>query len=98
LGKKYPNWYPNSRKEFVKRALNCIDSGKASVYTIQDITGNISDLFTDYIKSLGYDGLMTIEGGEGSHLPRGAGHLRPSEIDALGGLPEYPDLHSSLCL
>lgn len=45
-------------------AIDSIDRG--NVRSAKTIAANTGHLFTEYIKNLGYDGLVTIEGGEGN--------------------------------
>ncbi len=63
--KKYendPRWY---MVESLRNTIEMIDSGKAS--HIKDVAFNQGELFSAYIKSLGYEGLITFEGGEGGN-------------------------------
>ena len=52
----------------LKKAIEAIHSGKVSTGNLRDVTFSVSDLFSNYIKSLGYDGLITFEGGEGNDV------------------------------
>lgn len=52
-------WYRNT----IKTILELIRSGKE--LPLKDITFNFTDLTTDILSEAGYDGLITIEGGEG---------------------------------
>ena len=45
-------------------AIDAIDSGKVGSGNLKLAVGGFDQLFSDYIKSLGYDGLATLEGGE----------------------------------
>lgn len=45
-------------------AIDAIDSGKIGSGNLKLAVGGFDQLFSDYVKSLGYDGLATLEGGE----------------------------------
>lgn len=47
------------------KAVEVISSGKVGGGNLADVTRNIGELFGGYCESLGYDGLITLEGGEG---------------------------------
>lgn len=53
------------RRTVLERAITAIQEGTIDAGSIQDIARPLRDLFTGHIKSLGYDGLITFEGGEG---------------------------------
>ncbi|MFA5087310.1 MAG: hypothetical protein WC470_03360 [Candidatus Paceibacterota bacterium] len=52
----------DSIEESIKAIDSTIESGR-----LKDVTFNTQDYFTNYIKSLGYDGLVALEGGEENH-------------------------------
>jgi len=58
--------YPNHHFDALKKARKVIQSGKITVGNIREATFAIGEDFSDYIKSLDYDGLIAIEGGETS--------------------------------
>jgi hypothetical protein len=39
-----------------------------NICDIQKATGRLGDAFADYVKSVGYDGLIAVEGGEGEYM------------------------------
>ncbi len=55
-------------EEVLKRAVKSINEGKINSGNLREVTFSTGDLFTDYVKSLGYDGLATMEGGEGNDI------------------------------
>ncbi len=58
---------PNRRvKNNIIQTLELIDAGEITADNIRDVSFNFLSWFTDYIKSLGYDGLITFEGGDGN--------------------------------
>ena len=58
------SWYRNELAD--KREI--IGSGKMrGIDDIQMVTRADSNIFSDYVRSLGYDGLITTEGGEGEY-------------------------------
>ncbi|OGZ66412.1 MAG: hypothetical protein A3C50_02590 [Candidatus Staskawiczbacteria bacterium RIFCSPHIGHO2_02_FULL_43_16] len=52
-------------KSALQTSIDTIDSGK--IRGLKDVTQSNGELFSDYIKSLGYEGLITFEGGEGDN-------------------------------
>lgn len=52
----------------VQKALEVIYSGKVGVSNLREVTFVTCQEFSDYCKSLGYDGLVTFEGGEGDDI------------------------------
>jgi hypothetical protein len=51
----------------LERIIETIDSGKIRAGNLKYIAQTNGQLFSDYIKSLGYDGLIILEGGEGGN-------------------------------
>jgi hypothetical protein len=51
-------------KDHLYNAVDAIDDGKIGSGNLKLAVGGFDQLFSDYIKSLGYDGLATFEGGE----------------------------------
>jgi len=51
----------------LERTIETLDSGKIGAGNLKEITQSNGQLFSDYIKSLGYEGLITFEGGEGGN-------------------------------
>ncbi len=47
------------------QSIEAIDLKKITAGRLKDVAGPHGDLFTQYIQSLGYDGVITFEGGEG---------------------------------
>lgn len=59
---------PNLRwnyEEMLRRAVSAIDSNKAGVGNLREVAFSTGDLFSDYLATQGYHGLVTFEGGEG---------------------------------
>jgi hypothetical protein len=56
------------RQLVLSKAIEAIDSDKIGPGNLRDIAFSTGKIFTDYIASLGYDGLITYEGGEGSDV------------------------------
>lgn len=52
----------------LQRAIEAIDSNKIGSGNLREVIFSIGQLFSDYVKSLGYDGLVTFEGGEGEDI------------------------------
>lgn len=52
-----------SWEEVISRAVKAIDTKQYYGQGLREVTFNTTFLFTDYCKSLGYDGLITLEGG-----------------------------------
>ena len=59
------DWRRQSLQIIYQRAVEAIDSGKIGSGNLRDIVFSTGKIFTSYIESLGYDGLITWEGGEG---------------------------------
>jgi len=51
----------------LERTIETINSGKIGVGNLKEIAQNNGKLSSDYIKSLGYEGLIALEGGEGGN-------------------------------
>jgi len=51
----------------LERTIETINSGKVGAGNLKEIAQSNGQLFSDYIKSLGYEGLITFEGGEGGN-------------------------------
>lgn len=49
------------------QTIETINSGKVRVGNLKKIAQSNGKLFSNYIKSLGYEGLITLEGGEGGN-------------------------------
>ena len=49
----------------IRRAINTIESHTVNSGNLRKVTFNTSPYFSEYIQSLGYDGLVAFEGGEG---------------------------------
>jgi len=57
-------WY---RRDGIESILNDIRTNEIKVGEIKLFAQNEGKLFSEYVQSLGYDGLITIEGGESKH-------------------------------
>lgn len=55
-------------QEVLSRAIESIMSGKVGSRNLREVTFSTGRIFSDYCKSLGYDGLITFEGGEGNDI------------------------------
>ncbi|MBI2612976.1 hypothetical protein HYW59_04205 [Candidatus Kaiserbacteria bacterium] len=55
------------RSKSLQRAVDAINSGKVGAGNLREVTFSTGKTFSDYIKSLGYEGLITLEGGEGGN-------------------------------
>ncbi len=65
--KKYendPRWYIRGG---LVRTIEIINDGKTDAGSIKEVAQSNGQIFSDYIKSLGYEGLITFEGGEGGN-------------------------------
>jgi hypothetical protein len=56
------NW---AQENQLQEAIQTINAGKVGAGNLRDVTFGIGDLFSEYVKSIGYEGLITFEGGEG---------------------------------
>jgi hypothetical protein len=52
----------------LQKAIEAINAGKVGSGNLRDITFSTGQMFSDYVKSLGYEGLVTFEGGEGDDV------------------------------
>lgn len=55
-------WY---YREALRRSIDAINQGKVDSGNLKEAIFAHTDKFTKYLQSLGYDGLVTFEGGEG---------------------------------
>ena len=51
----------------LERTIETINSGKVRAGNLKEVAQTNGKLFSDYINSLGYEGLITLEGGEGGN-------------------------------
>ncbi|MBU0476819.1 DUF1700 domain-containing protein [Patescibacteria group bacterium] len=58
-------WYYEA---VLQRAVEAINSGKIGVGNLREATFSTGQLFSDYVKSMDYDGLVALEGGEGDDI------------------------------
>lgn len=58
-------WY---YKQNLQRAVLSINSGNVGFGNLRKVTFNTGPMFSDYCKSLGYEGLIAFEGGEGDDV------------------------------
>lgn len=49
------------------KAIEAIDKNEVGAGNLREATFNMPGMFSDYVKSLGYEGLITFEGGEGGN-------------------------------
>jgi len=59
---------PWFRRTTLQRAIDVINQEKVDSGKIREVAFSHGKLFTDYVTSLGYDGLITYEGGEGDDV------------------------------
>lgn len=52
--------------DMIDEKIRLIKEGKINIHNIRAGTKGVGDAFSKYVNSLGYDGLVTYEGGEGS--------------------------------
>lgn len=66
-GLSEPNiqWY---YQEALRRSIDAINQGRVSSGNLKEAIFAHTDKFTKYLQSLGYDGLVTLEGGEGEEI------------------------------
>lgn len=60
-------WNPNlehNMKSVLRELVGYIDSGNIGSGNLKKVAQRTGGWFTDYLKSLGYEGLITFEGGE----------------------------------
>lgn len=50
------------------RIMNDIDAGKIGFNNLKSATQQTGRIFSDYVRSLGYEGLVVLEGGEGADV------------------------------
>ena len=55
-------------QEALRRSIDAINQGKIGCGNLREATFAHTDKFTRYLESLGYDGLVTFEGGEGEDI------------------------------
>lgn len=58
-------WY---HERALQKSIETINQGKVGSGNLRDATFNVTNTFTQYLESLGYDGLITFEGGEGAEV------------------------------
>lgn len=54
-----------SYQETLRRSIDAINQGRVGSGNLREAVFAHTDKFTEYLESLGYDGLVTFEGGEG---------------------------------
>ena len=52
----------------LQKSIAIISQGKVGSGNLREVTFNHTALFTQYLQSLGYDGLIAFEGGEGTEV------------------------------
>ncbi|MEO6508443.1 MAG: hypothetical protein ABIO02_00665 [Patescibacteria group bacterium] len=52
----------------IPEAINKIQSGTVNAGRLKEVTDHLSRQFSEYLESIGYDGLITAEGGEGDEV------------------------------
>lgn len=51
----------------LEQVIEIINSGKVGAGNLKEVVQRTDQMFSDYVKSLGYEGLITFEGGEGGN-------------------------------
>jgi len=64
---KEPNLQWNVQEVF-QNAVNSINQKMVSAGNLRKVTSGTGQMFSDYVRHLGYDGLIAIEGGEGEDV------------------------------
>lgn len=59
---------PWNTKMILDTAIENIRAGTVGVRNLRDVVFSLSKSFTEHLTSLGYDGLVTLEGGEGDEI------------------------------
>lgn len=67
LKKSNLKWHP---EKVILRSIEAITSGKVHSGNLKTAAFNTGALFSEYIQSLGHDGLIALEGGEGDDVGR----------------------------
>lgn len=52
----------------LQKAIEAINAEKINAENLREVTFSIGQMFSDYVKSLGYEGLIALEGGEGEDI------------------------------
>ncbi len=52
------------RGRTLRKAIETIDAGEVKAGNLREVTLSLGPTFSDYVKSLGYEGLIALEGGE----------------------------------
>jgi len=55
-------------KNACRNSIDAIDQNKVGAGNLKEATASHTQLFSDHIRSLGYDGLIALEGGEGEDI------------------------------
>lgn len=59
------NW---TYEAVLQKVIEAINGGKIGAGNLREITFSTGEMFSNYIKSIGYEGLITFEGGEGEDI------------------------------
>lgn len=54
----------------LRNSIEAINAGKIGADNLRDVTFGLGKVFSNFLKTLGYDGLMAVEGGEGEDVGR----------------------------
>jgi hypothetical protein len=57
-----------SYETVLQHAIDAINLGNVGIGNLREVTFGTGKLFSEYVKSLGYDGLIALEGGEGDDI------------------------------
>ena len=57
-----------SVQDMIDQRIRLIDEDKADNTKIRDVTMGVGEAFTEYVQSMGYDGVIAYEGGEDNNL------------------------------
>lgn len=65
--KKPEKWSWEGWGEVLEDVVEKINSGKVGAGNLKEVAQRTGSMFSNYVKSLGYEGLITFEGGEGGN-------------------------------
>lgn len=85
IGERQKEGLPWMIEATLDEAIKKIRDSKVNAGNLREVTFAHGKLFTDYLKSLGYDGLIAVEGGEGDDIGNHDTYVvfDPSKIQTL---------------
>lgn len=74
-----------TQEEILSNAISKIKGGQIRSDNLRDLTFSTGKWFTEYLKNLGYDGLIGVEGGEGNEVGAHDSYLifDPEKVQSL---------------